>query len=104
MSEKKKIAVDVDGTLTHGEARYWIEDEEPQPRHEVIEAVNNLYKAGHFIIIWTARPWTVAEQTAAWLRKWGVRYHGLRMAKGSADVYIDDKAVHVEDFIAEGAV
>lgn len=92
-----RAAVDLDGTLTQGEKRYWIE--EPDPDEEAIKEILDLYKRGHTIVIWTARPWSDAAKTAAWLTKHGVRYHGLRMEKGSADKYIDDKAISKENFM-----
>ena len=90
-----RLGVDLDGTLTQGDKRYWEERCDPDP--EIIEKINNLYKQGHTVLIWTARPWSNAQQVASWLTEHGVRYHGLRMDKGSADVYIDDKAVHVNE-------
>lgn len=100
--KRKVVAVDLDKTLTK-EGRWFVEDEEIVPDEETIEKVmNQVYKQGHVLIIWTARPWNVAEETVAWLRKHSVRFHGLQMEKGSADVYIDDKALNVEDFREEG--
>ena len=95
-SEPRLVMVDVDGTLTKGEKRYW--EEEPEPDEEVIEKVRSLYKQGNHIVIWTARSWDAARETVAWLEKHNVWYHGIRMAKGGADLYIDDKAVNVDDF------
>lgn len=89
------VCVDVDGTLTEGSEKYWT-DGECVPNQEMVEHVNEMYKNGHHIVIWTARPYTNAEKLAAWLDKHGVRYHGIRMDKGSADVYVDDKAVRPE--------
>jgi len=88
-----RLGIDLDNTLTQGEKKYW--EERCDPDEEVIEAINNLYKQGHTVLIWTARPWGNAQQVASWLTEHGVRYHGLRMDKGSADVYVDDKAVNI---------
>lgn len=88
-----RIAVDLDDTLTQGEKRYW--EGRCDPDDYVIKSINQLYKQGHTIVIWTARPWSNASQVASWLVEHGVRYHGLRMNKGSADVYVDDKALNV---------
>lgn len=90
----QRIAVDVDNTLTRGGKRYW--KEMCDPDQEMIEKVNELYKQGHTIIIWTARPWKVAPQLKAFLERYQVRHHGIMMGKGSADRYIDDKAVRPE--------
>jgi hypothetical protein len=90
MSDQQHIAVDFDATLTQGE-----EDdrttEAPDPDEEMVHWVNEQYDAGHTIIVWTARPWDAANQTVARLTEWGVKWHGIRMEKGYADVYVDDK-------------
>jgi hypothetical protein len=88
--EHQRIAVDFDKTLTAGEESYITEDPE-EPDEEMLEWVNYQYRQGHTIIIWTARPWEAAQETVARLTEWGVDWHGLRMEKGHADVYVDDK-------------
>lgn len=93
-----RIAVDVDRTLTTGNGTPWWEDAlGSEPNERAVELVDELYKRGHTIIVWTARPWRVADETAAWLTANGIRYHGLRMSKGSSDVYLDDKALDASD-------
>lgn len=93
-----RIAVDVDRTLTTGEGTPWYEDGlGPEPNDRAVELVDELYTRGHTIIVWTARPWRVADETAAWLTANGIRYHGLRMSKGSSDVYLDDKALDASE-------
>lgn len=93
-----RIAVDVDRTLTTGEGIPWYEDGlGPEPNDRAVELVDELYTRGHTIIVWTARPWRVADETAAWLTANGIRYHGLRMSKGSSDVYLDDKALDASE-------
>ncbi len=49
----KLIAVDLDGTLCHGE--FWGDNSYPKPYKERIEYFNGLYKRGAHIIIYTAR-------------------------------------------------
>lgn len=94
----KRIAVDFDKTLTTGEGTPWWEDDyEEFPDEEMIEWVNKRYTENHTIIIWTARPWKVSHQVASFLEKHEVRYHGIRCNKGSADVYVDDKAKRPEE-------
>jgi len=92
----KLIAVDMDGTLCEG--KFWVG--ECTPRQDVIDKVNDLYKKGAHIIIWTARFPKNYEMTLDWLLKYGVMFHGICMRiKIGADLYIDDKAINVEDFI-----
>jgi hypothetical protein len=88
--EHQRIAVDFDKTLTKGEEEYITEQAE-EPNEEMVEWVNYQYRQGHTIIVWTARPWEAAQETVARLTEWGVDWHGLRMEKGHADVYVDDK-------------
>jgi len=97
----KLLCVDLDGTLTRGETVYWDEDDECEPDPEMVAWVDRMYCAGHHIIIHTARPWKHARDTAAWLDEHGVRYHGLRMNKGGADMYVDDKSFRPDEVTSE---
>lgn len=93
-----RIAVDVDSTLTTGDGTPWWEDPlGSEPNDRAVELVDELYRRGNTIIVWTARPWRVAGETAAWLTANDIRYHGLRMSKGSGDVYLDDKALDASE-------
>lgn len=94
-----RVLVDVDRTLTTGDGDPWFVDDGlgPEPNQRAIDLVDELYTSGHTIVVWTARPWSVAAETAGWLTAHGIRYHGLRMEKGSGDVYLDDKAVDARD-------
>lgn len=99
------VAVDFDGTLTHGRARYWLGEIE-EPREAVCEWVRQQYYAGAHVVVWTARPWSQANVIAARLTEWEVPFHGIRCSKGGADGYIDDKATRpseVETARQEGA-
>ncbi len=62
-----------------------------------IEIVEKLYRAGHHIIIYSARHRKYYQTTEAWLIKNGVYYHALSLEKLGCDLYIDDKAVNVKD-------
>lgn len=93
---------DIDGTLcTNTDGRY----DQAQPYPEVVACVNALYNAGHQIILYTARGSTTGidwrNRTEEQLLRWGVKYQQLIMGKPTADVYIDDKATNVRDWLAE---
>lgn len=91
----KLICVDMDGTLCEGES--WGKGYS-KPYKDRIEFVNNLYNNGGHIIIYTARFPEMYAKTAAWLTKYGVRFHGIAIGKKpGADIYIDDKALNVDD-------
>lgn len=92
------IAVDFDNTLTKDNVRYW-DGEDPEPDWDVIEAVRELYHNHAHIVIWTARPWSEANSIEAHLTEWGVKHHGIMCEKGSASVYIDDKAVRPDEAV-----
>ena len=89
-SKRKVYNIDLDGILTSGEP-FW--KTEPTPNERAIDETRRLYKQGNIIIIHTARQWECAPETVAWLIKHRVPFHGLYMAKGGSDCYIDDKAL-----------
>jgi len=73
----KVIAVDLDGVL-----------DIPINR----EKVNFLFEdKNNFIVVYTARSYSIFHETRELLNKWGVKYHALVMEKIRADMYIDDK-------------
>src|SRR5260221_411002 len=65
-----------------------------------VERVNALAHAGHRILIFTARGGTTGidwrVQTESQLQAWGVHYDELILDKPTADIYVDDRAVHVD--------
>ena len=90
---------DIDGTLcTNTDGEY----ERAEPYPDIIARINALYDAGHRIKLYTARGSTTGidwrELTENRLRSWGVKYHELFLGKPHADVYVDDKAVNLEDW------
>lgn len=92
-ANRKVINVDIDGILTNGE-KFW--EMEPTPDLKTISLIRRLYKKGHIIIIHTARLWECAPDTIAWLTKHHVPFHGIYMAKGGADYYLDDKQISAD--------
>lgn len=94
----QRINVDFDKTLTTGEGPpFWDEDEMEYPDEGMVEWVNSQYHDGNVIIVWTARPWSQAQNIAGYLTKWGVEFNGIRCDKGGADIYVDDKAVRPDE-------
>jgi len=103
-----KYCFDLDGTICntpcnpdgHGQ-RYW----DSTPIVFMVETVNRLFDEGNHIIIMTARgrgsgkDWT--KLTTDMLAEWGVKYNELEpmFHKPTADIFIDDKGVNVEDWI-----
>lgn len=64
--------------------------------------MNSLHAPGHSISLFTARESTTGINwralTEQQLADWCVRYHTLMMGKPHADHFIDDKAIHLDDF------
>ena len=96
--KRKVFNIDLDGTLALG-GPFW--EREPEPAAQMVEAVRTLYQAGNVIIIWTARQWEHAPETVGWLIKHRVPFHGLYMAKGGSDCYVDDKAVTPAELVEQ---
>jgi len=93
----KTLCFDLDGTLcTNTFGDY----ELAEPFGWAIARVNALARAGNRIVILTARGFVTGrewgELTRAQLDRWGVHYDELVFGKPSADVYVDDRAVHTE--------
>ncbi len=91
---------DLDGTICNDSKG---EYEKTMPIIERVEKVNQLYDEGHIIIIETARGSITGRDwknlTEKQLKKWGVKYHTLRVGnKIYADFYVDDKGINDKNF------
>lgn len=101
------IYIDIDNVICHsdvasdGKEDYSYRD--AKPIHETIEKVNALYRKGHRITYWTARGTETGidwrDMTIKQLNRWGCKYHSLEMGKPAFDVFIDDKAYNVNQFV-----
>jgi len=81
-----------------------------EPIKERIEFVNQLYRQGCIVTIYTARGMGSSSNnqieaikkyyslTEKQLKDWGLEYHSLILGKPSGDFYIDDKGINDEDF------
>jgi uncharacterized HAD superfamily protein len=95
--QDKLICVDIDGTISMGE--FWGTGE-PEPIKDKIDYFNSLYKRGAHIVMYTAREPAQYTITHSWLIKNGVMFHGIAMRmKPGADLYIDDKALNIDDIV-----
>ena len=95
----KLFAVDLDGTLTIGPC--WTKEQclTAPAREDIIYLINELYKQGHIILIWTARREYLRIETEYWLKKHCVLYHAIDMGhKPGCDAYIDDRAINSLDY------
>jgi hypothetical protein len=100
-----KYMVDIDGTVcTSANGDY----HSAVPFVDRIEHFNRLFDAGHEVHYWTARggntgiDWTAL--TTQQFADWQVKYTSLSMHKPTYDIWIDDKAINVENYFLEKAV
>lgn len=92
---------DLDGTICTNVANSMYEDALPDP--VMVNEINRLYESDHTIKIMTARGSVSGidhtELTKRQLSDWGVKYNELIMNKKPyADIYIDDRAIHIDDW------
>lgn len=111
--KKKRVAVDMDGTLTK-KARFpniWDitpkqllkEYEKVKPDKKMIKIVNQLYDKGYIIYIFTSRSNIFQRQTKKWLDKNKVKYHYIVVDKSYYDAIIDDKSIDINKLKKKGA-
>jgi hypothetical protein len=103
----KIYCFDLDGTLCN---TINSEYETSEPYYHRIDIVNKLFLQGNVIKIYTARGMgrnndesdrasaMFENMTRNQLLIWGVKYHELFFGKPSADFYIDDKNLNLDQF------
>ena len=101
------FVIDIDGTICSDTSGNY---KRALPYSSRINYINNLFDLGHQIIYFTARGMGTFKNdinnaqkkwellTRSQLIEWGVKYHELRFGKPSANFYIDDKNVSLENF------
>lgn len=104
-----KLVIDIDGTICHGDSGY----ENSIPYVERINEINSRYDNGDYIVYCTARGMGSTsnnvkeaydkyyEFTKNQLKSWGVKYHELFLGKPAGDLYIDDRAIHCDNFFGK---
>ena len=93
----KNIFVDIDNTIcfTNG-----LDYENSIPNVINIKKINKYYRDGHNITYWTARGSSrgverdLLDLTYSQLKKWGCKFHNLKMGKPVYDIFIDDKTLN----------
>jgi hypothetical protein len=102
-----KIFVDIDDTICYYTEQFQgkMDYSKAMPYTSRIAKINKLYSEGHKIIYWTARG-TVTQKswfnvTYEQLKKWGCKFHELRMGKPAYDLFIDDKNINSEKYFNE---
>jgi uncharacterized HAD superfamily protein len=105
--KRKRIAVDIDGTLTRKGYFPNIFEITPtdmakiyksvKPDTDMIKIVNSYYKNGYIVYLFTSRSDLHERITKKWLDKYKVKYHYFIMNKPYYDIFIDDKAIRPEE-------
>ena len=94
-----KYMIDIDGTICNKTNSDYLTC---KPRKDKIDLFNRLYNNGHEVHYWTARGANSGKNwdnlTIEQLESWDVKYNTINMGKPHYDVWIDDKAINVEDF------
>tara|TARA_B100000902_G_scaffold296676_1_gene283677 strand:+ start:6 stop:329 length:324 start_codon:yes stop_codon:yes gene_type:complete len=97
-----RIYVDVDDTICYYDGNFYVNGPKDYslalPYKDRIEKINKLYDDGHKIVYWTARGTVTQkfwfETTYKQLKKWGCKFHELKMGKPAYDLFIDDKNIN----------
>lgn len=96
----KIYCFDIDGVLCSNTDSNYLN---ATPHPEAIAEVNRLYDEGHTIKIFTGRGYVSRidwyGRTVKQLKLWGVKYHELIMGKPNADLFIDDKATNIKNWL-----
>jgi hypothetical protein len=101
-SKKEIICFDIDNVICRTKSNYYSKS---LPNINSINKINELYKKGYQIKIFTSRFMGRSKENIKLARKkglrltkkqlkiWGVKYHKLIFGKPSYDLFIDDKAI-----------
>jgi hydroxymethylpyrimidine pyrophosphatase-like HAD family hydrolase len=92
MNQELTFVIDIDDTLLLYPRKHFIEVfdkyKSAEPNFEMIKTVNQLFKAGHIIILHTGRNWDKYTMTKQQLLDFDISYHELVMGKPQG-IYID---------------
>jgi len=94
--------VDIDNTICYTNASDY---ENSKPIQERIDHFNKLYDEGNEIHYWTARganshlDWR--QFTERQLEEWEVKYTTVRFHKPHYEIWIDDKAINVNEYFKQ---
>lgn len=62
------------------------------------ESLQQLKDEGHEIVVFTVRAKEDTRFLEDWFRYFGIPYDSITNIKGAADFYIDDKAIHFDNW------
>lgn len=94
-----RYAFDIDNTLLH---TIGSEYKNSTPIQHRIDRVNQLFEQGHTIYLFTARGMSSGvdhrDLTEEQMCRFGVKHHRLIMGKPDVDLFVDDKAISVNEW------
>lgn len=97
-ADYKKFFIDIDGTICYNKDSDYVNS---KPRYDIIRKFNKLYEDGNEVHYWTARGSRSGKEWDHLTKKqmdiWRVKYTTLNMKKPHYDVWIDDKAININD-------
>jgi len=97
-----RYAFDIDNTLVKTNGSDY---ENSVPIQHRIDRLNQLFDEGHTVYLFTARGMAsgrnLYEFTVNQMREFGIKHHQLIMGKPDVDVFVDDKAISVNDWDAQ---
>ena len=97
-----RYAFDIDNTLVRTVGNDYPNSTPIQHR---IDRVNSLFDEGHTIYLFTARGMASGkdylELTTKQMQDFGVKHHRIIMGKPDADLFVDDKAISVDEWDAK---
>tara|TARA_B100001287_G_C22624006_1_gene501564 strand:- start:15 stop:560 length:546 start_codon:yes stop_codon:yes gene_type:complete len=102
MKHKKIYVIDIDNTICKSRTSNYIDS---IPHYDIINSFNKLYEHGHELHYWTARgsvsgkDWS--DFTLRQMKMWGVKYSTLNIGKLHYDIWVDDKAINIDDWILD---
>lgn len=97
-----RYAFDIDNTLVKTNSSDY---ENSVPIQHRIDRVNRLFDEGHTVYLFTARGMASGRDlykfTVNQMQEFGIKHHQLIMGKPDVDVFVDDKAISVNDWDAQ---
>jgi len=94
------IYIDIDNTICNSPNT--LDYTKSTPIQKNIDKANKLYDSGNHITYWTARGTITGlnwrKITIQQFKKWGVKYHSLKLKKPAFDLFIDDKVLNTKDW------
>lgn len=109
----KRLIIDLDGTLTKGDSKDYINE---SPREDVIKQIKAYSEVGFEIVISTARNMRTYEGNVGkinvhtlpviieWLERHGVPFDEILVGKpwcGHDGFYVDDRAIRPSEFVSK---